>query len=95
MRILIIFLIFISACNLKLPTYKLADQTSNLKYQKLIPTHSLPSSQSQRGNGIATIKNKPIKTKITSLECKSFLLKNKNKYTSKQLKELLKECTKE
>ena len=94
MRVLIILLIFISACNLKIPTYKLAGETRNLKYHKLIPVHSLPSSQDQKRRGIATTKSKSIKTKITTLECKSFILKNKNKYTSRQLKELLKECVK-
>ena len=94
MRLLIILLLLISACDLKFPTYKLANETRNLKYHKLIPTHSLPLSQDKKGGKIASTNSKFMERKITNLECKSLLLKNKNKYTAKKLQELIKDCAK-
>tara|TARA_Y100000746_G_C15430489_1_gene418389 strand:+ start:1062 stop:1349 length:288 start_codon:yes stop_codon:yes gene_type:complete len=94
MRLLIILLLLITACDLKLPVYKLADETRDLKYHKLIPTHSLPLPQGKKSGKIASTKSKSMERKITTLECKSKLLKTKNKYTGTKLKELLKDCTK-
>ena len=95
MRILLLLLIPLSACDLKLPIYKLAGETDDLKYHKLIPTHSLPSLKNKKNIELNSAQDKILNNKIRTLQCKSEVLKNnKNEYSSGELEKLIESCIK-
>ena len=95
MRIIFFLILFLSACNLKLPIYKLAGETDNLKYHKLIPTHSLPSLKDKKNIQITSTQDKILNEKIMVLKCKSQILKNKkNERSSGELEKLIESCIK-
>ena len=95
MRIIFFLILFLSACNLKLPSYKLAGETDNLKYHKLIPTHSLPSLKDKKNIQINPTQDKILNEKIMVLKCKSQILKNKqNELSSEELEKLIESCIK-
>ena len=95
MRIIFFLILFLSACNLKLPSYKLAGETDNLKYHKLIPTHSLPSLKNKKNVELNSAQDTILNNKIRTLQCKSEVLKNnKNEYSSGELEKLIESCIK-
>ncbi len=74
------------------PTYKLSDETQGLKYHSLIPVHSLPKIDVITKENKFNDTDKEFKGKILALKCRSSVLKNKNKYSSKKVENLLKKC---
>ena len=78
-----------------LPTYKLSDETQGLKYHNLIPVHSLPTIDTITKENKFNNADKEFKGKILALKCRSSVLKNKNKYSSKKVENLLQKCSKQ
>ena len=78
-----------------LPTYKLSDETQGLKYHNLIPVHSLPTIDTITEENKFNNADKEFKGKILALKCRSSVLKNKNKYSSKKVENLLQKCSKQ
>ncbi len=77
------------------PTYKLSDETRGLKYHSLIPVHSLPTIERITKEKKFNSTDKDFKGKILTLKCRSSVLKNKNKYSSKKVENLLQKCSKQ
>jgi hypothetical protein len=77
------------------PTYKLSDETWGLKYHSLIPVHSLPKIDVITKENKFNDTDKEFKGKILALKCRSSVLKNKNKYSSKKVENLLQKCSKQ
>ena len=75
------------------PAYKLSDETQGLKYHSLIPVHSLPTIDTVTKENKLNSADKEFKGKILALKCRSSVLKNKNKYSSKKVENLLKKCS--
>ena len=66
-----------------------------IKHSAVIPVHSLPTIDTITKENKLNSADKEFKEKILTLKCRSSVLKNKNKYSSKKVENLLQKCSKQ